>query len=176
MTGEGGWKWAISLIGESGSSLMLTFTQGPKWSDEASLRLFWGREFQAEGKAAAKGPKEGAKAYGQMDWTQVADEVRDMRWGRGRGLDRPQGLLASFLLLTLKVTGGFRVEEWEILLSSFLLLFMENRLYSARKSRGRAVKSYYKCPVLEVWYFRLDGTSAGDKKGQVWVIFGAKAE
>ena len=47
-----------------------------------ALQLFWGREFQAEGKAAAKDLRKEQKAnVAKMDWTRVADEVRDMCGG-----------------------------------------------------------------------------------------------
>ena len=40
---------------------MLTFTQGPKWSD-ASFAVILGKEFQAEGKAGAKDLRKEQKA------------------------------------------------------------------------------------------------------------------
>ena len=51
-----------------------------KWWSK-TLQLFWGREFQAEGKAGAKDLRKEQKAnVTKMDWTRVGDEVRET-WG-----------------------------------------------------------------------------------------------
>ena len=83
MTGEGLMEMGLFLIGESGKFFLMCWHLHRDLNEvmKQALQLFWGREFQAEGKAAAKDLRKEQKAnVAKMDWTRVADEVRDM-WG-----------------------------------------------------------------------------------------------